>query len=309
MFILSLEKGYAQIEDVSEEVYVEPHYVIIEYPNGPLCKLTIGRRTENVHIIPTGQIAIDVYNENQQKYLDGGGTVEELLKAYKSGKWLISLEPLYAHFWPFSQKPPKEQDLSDLDFSILPYIKVCFIQYMGEQIPVFSVEELSDLYYYDLYRLKTSRKIVRACEDCGKAFFAHTTAVRCDDCRKAGAGEKKKRDNLNRDLAKKQIKRIMDRDRRRSKDRYHYQLLDQIREARDRMAKGEFTQEEFEKRIKEIDELDEKYMRLKRRIDSAICCMPEYMFKRWKDEGHTMFIQDDPEKWLKEWYKRAKLDY
>ena len=303
MYVLSLKNGYAQIKqnDVGG-------YDLIEHEDGTVCKLKLGKRTfKDVQIIPIGQIVTDRYNENLQSYMDAGGTVEEVLSVHKTGK--IKIAPPYVPFWIYPQKKPVELSLSDIDYSDMPYTKVCYIQFMGELTPIFAVDSLSDLYFYDLFRMKTAGVLFRECTDCGRAFLAKTTAVRCEDCRKAGMGEKKKYQNRKGDNARNILYKIKDRARKRDsspeyQNGYYNPLHNLIATAIENL-----TGKELLERAQELETLDSKFSKLRRRINANNYAIDDETYKQWQKECYTMFTQENPEQWLRNWYDKAGCQF
>ena len=157
-----------------------------------------------------------------------------------------------------------------------------------------------------MYRLKATGTDVRECQDCGKAFFGNTTAVRCPDCRKAGRGEKKKRENIKSNPARLLERRIKGNvSKRRSKNMvylidYHAALERAIDDAKDT-----FTGEELVKRLKQIAEFDHEYCKLAKKIYDGNHYLTPEQIEQWKCERNDPFINTDPEQWLIEWQVKA----
>ena len=193
-----------------------------------------------------------------------------------------------------------------MDFADMPYIKVCYIQFMGELTPVFAVSNLSELYFYDLFRMKTAGVLIRECADCGRAFIAKTTAVRCEDCRKAGMGEQKKRNNLKSDPARNLLHKIKDRAKKRdSSPEYQYgyynSLHNLIEDTTDALTGNQLLE-----KANEINTLDSTFWKLHRYMKSDYCAVyDEEIYKQWEKERYTMFTQENPEQWLRDWYNKA----
>lgn len=299
MYVLSMDNGYVQIEQNEKG-----GYDLIEYEGGTVCKLKIGKRNKDVHIIPIGQIVTDGYNKKLQSYMDAGGTVEEILQIHKTGK--IKIAAPYVPLWIYPKKKPAEQSITNMDFADMPYIKVCYIQFMGELTPVFAVSNLSELYFYDLFRMKTAGVLIRECADCGRAFIAKTTAVRCEDCRKAGMGEQKKRNNLKSDPARNLLHKIKDRAKKRdSSPEYQYgyynSLHNLIADTTDALTGNQLLE-----KANEINTLDSTFWKLHRYMKSDYCAVyDEEIYKQWEKERYTMFTQENPEQWLRDWYNKA----
>lgn len=300
MFILSLDTGYVQIEQNEKG-----GYDLIEYEGGTVCKLKIGRHNKDVHIIPIGQIVTDRYNKNLQSYMDAGGTVEEVLQVHQTGK--IKIAHPYVPIWLYPKKKPAEESITNMDFADMPYVKVCYIQFMGKLTPMFAVDNLSELYFYDLFRMKTAGVLIRECADCGRAFIAKTTAVRCSDCRKAGLGEKKKRANIKNDPARQLIYKIKDRNKNGKRNTsiayqtYYANLCYVIQTHTENDSP-----EDLLEYAKMLDSQDKRYFKLCKFFDTD--CYNENLINEW-NVVKSKFPADieNLEQWIEQWYEKAGL--
>ena len=295
--------GYTLIEENEVE-----GYNVIAFPGGPVRKMKIRGRKRRIPIMPIGQIVIDAYNKKLESYLNKGGTVSECLKSHRK-PGLIKLDPPYPPSWIFPKDQNKEEDLAKIDFD-LPYISVCFINFQGILTPVFSVSELSDLYFYDLFRLKTGGTDIRECVDCARAFFGKTTAVRCPKCRQEGKGEQKKLENLKADPVRHQIYKIKNRISKRTPENikgYEYEYVNELhRRLND--ASDNLAGTALEKGVQELNELDKKFWKLFRSIRDEKAYLPADGIEQWDKECYSMFKNENPEHWLKDWYSRAGLN-
>lgn len=301
MFILSLDTGYAQIEQLETG-----EYTVVDYEGGTPCKLKIRKKAQSVKIIPIGQIVIDNYNCSLKSYLDNGGSVEEVLRLHKENK--LKIKAPYPPLWIYPNKKPKEYALSEISLADDPtYLKVGYIQFMGQLTPVFSVDKISDLYFYDLLRMKSTGLLIRECEDCGCAFLAKTTAVRCSDCRKAGLGEKKKRDNIKNDPARQLIYKIKDRNKNGKRNTgisyqtYYANLCYVIQTHTENDSP-----EDLLEYAKMLDRQDKRYFKLCKFFDTD--CYNENLINEW-NAVKSKFPADieSPEQWIEQWYEKAGL--
>ena len=294
MYVLSLENGYAQVEQNDAG-----GYDLIEQEGGTVCKLKVGKRNKDVRIISIGQIVTDRYNKSLQSYKDAGGTVEEVLRLHETGKKKVA--PPYPPTWIYPKKKPAEQSLTGMKFSDMPYIKVCYIQFMGELTPVFSVNSLSELYFYDLFRMKAAGVLIRECMDCGRAFPAKTTAVRCEDCRKAGMGERKKQSNLKNNPTRSLIKQIKDRVKKRpTSDSFTEGYLKHIGYVVGMPEEADLSC------VQVVDSLDRKYWkRLWELYQHMQRSNNSDLKEKWQKDWYNLFTQNDPEKWISDWEEKA----
>lgn len=303
MFILSLDAGYAVME-----LAENGEYLVANYEGGIPYKLRIGKRPQSVRIIPIGEIVINRYNHSLQAYLDNGGNVKEVLRLHKEKKRKI--KPPYPPEWIYPSEKPVEYALSEISLADDPtYLKVAYIQFMGRITPVFSVDKVDDLYFYDLLRMKSAELLIKECEDCGKAFLAKTTAVRCSECREAGLGEKKKRDNIKNNPARQLVYKIKDRNKNGKRDMnlayplYYANLCYAIQT---HTPESNECTPEFLQFAKELDRLDKLYFKLCKFFDAD--CFDETLIQQWNAEKSKFPANiEETDKWIEEWCKEANF--
>ncbi|MCD7957882.1 MAG: hypothetical protein LUG93_19450 [Lachnospiraceae bacterium] len=301
MYILILDEGYLHIEKDEKG-----QYSIVEYEGEQAveCSLKVMSRKKAVRIMPFGQIVINQYNHELDKYIADGGTVSEVLRFHSNNKLKKLKEPYPPQWIILADKG--QQSISDIDFENDPtYVSTSYVRFMGKLVPIFQVNRISDLYFYDLYRIQTADLIIKECIDCGHAFIARTTAIRCQKCRDAGFGERKKRMNRKSDPARSKAYKIVDRNcpNKRNPDitynGYQGQLQNVIADsAEERSAKDHL---DF---LNLLDAMDKRFFNLCKYFSSDNCIADDETYNEWQTAKKQFPNVQDMKAWIETWEKR-----
>lgn len=183
-----------------------------------------------------------------------------------------------------------------------------YITVNGKLRELFQVDKLSDLYFYDLFRLKENKNTVKQCKECGHAFIANTRAIVCDECRKAGKIEERKRKNLMGDETRKKFHQIKQRNAQGKRpctySKYYADICRLISNHIDSDNKNDLKQFALQ-----LDSLDRKYFKLCQYFASDICYCDEEILEKWQQKQQEFLYAPDMETWLKAWYKKAMIPY
>lgn len=211
MILLALENGYIRIEEGADGEY----WLDTDKPGKAAPFIVYGKQC-SINVEPIGSICIAQFEKSKDEYLKAGGNLADMLSAFNRGG-IIKLNPPY-----YPSDLLNSRRLEALDLSVIPdLLKECrplkafYIPDGDNLIPAFEVESVEDLYYYDYMQLRARKYNLRYCEDCGSIFPAHTNAVRCEKCRAAGMGAKKKIANIKADKAREYLYRINNRNKSR----------------------------------------------------------------------------------------------
>lgn len=299
MYVLVMDRGYVEIVQSENKSYeLENHR---EYSLST--ELTIKGHKRTIHLIPIGSIVMNQFNQNWDNYKKEGGSRTEALH-----KNTISLIPPYCPTWIFPDEKPVEYDLYNFEFADLPYIPMTYITVNGKLRELFQVDKLSDLYFYDLFRLKENKNTVKQCKECGHAFIANTRAIVCDECRKAGKIEERKRKNLMGDETRKKFHQIKQRNAQGKRpctySKYYADICRLISNHIDSDNKNDLKQFALQ-----LDSLDRKYFKLCQYFASDICYCDEEILEKWQQKQQEFLYAPDMETWLKAWYKKAMIPY
>jgi len=282
---------------------------------------------ETSEVVPLGQFVIDSFNERRKEFLNAGGTIDVLKKAndaFSKGHGFTIPEG-YPGI-PILLRPTGEPAFLPLseDFTDIVdkhSLTVSYRAYRGNITPIFLVDKLSDLYMYDLAQVRMSkRKIVRLCENCGKAFsgVGKSNAVYCDseECKKFI--EQKKQDNYNNDPINHTFRLIND--RRRNKDHITYpdylinirKFIDRAEEAeRENIERGDYSG--ITERMTTLDRWDRcfydlcKFYRKEDNNEVMVDSLDQFDIDRAEWNAHKSefpLSTDDPAQWLNEWINR-----
>lgn len=284
---------------------------------------------ETSEVVPLGQFVIDTFNEKRKEFLNTGGTIDVLKKtndAFSKGHTFTIPEGYPAP--PILLNPTAEAAFLPLseDFTDIVdkhSLTVSYRAYRGNITPVFQVDKLSDLYMYDLAQVRMSkRKIVRLCENCGKAFsgVGKSNACYCEDCKYCI--EENKRKNRNDIQYKVIFDRIRDRRTRKNSNEdqatyYGYYnnlviLRDRAEEAeRENIERGNYSG--ITERMTTLDLWDRQFFNLckfYRKEDNnevMVDFLDQFDIDRAEWNIHKSEFPlntDDPAQWLNEWINR-----
>lgn len=294
MYILSLENGYAEI--IQNE---NNEYSIVDHKEYSVAdKITVHHRKRTVHLIPVGQIVFDRFNRSWDEYKKLGG--KRTAAITKHGVHSDCPQ------WIFPDDKPQEFDFYNPDLLNLPYIPVIHLTINGSVRELFKVKSLSELYFYDLSRLKLQIGQVKQCISCGHAFIAKTKAIVCDDCRKSGVIEERKRENLKKDKTRSTIKNIKDRISKRNCMYTDY--LNNLCAVID-SHKDADTDDCFKEFIAKLDIFDRKYFELCKYFTGDTCYCEDDYFKEWQQSKTQFPNVADMEEWLRGWFNKIGLQY
>jgi hypothetical protein len=164
---------------------------------------------------------------------------------------------------------------------------------------MFKVNDISQLYSYDLQQMRINKINFRKCVDCGKAFIANTSAKRCLDCRKFG-NEKQKRVNQKNDRVRNLLNnRIRARNYKRKGTIYFRKLMNYITR-----LKEEYSGDELLQKAEVLNNIDLAYWDL----DEYISNLNDNEIRgKWNRERFTIFDENNPEKWFLDWCKKARF--
>ena len=324
MYILALDEGYMQIEGDEYE-----GYRMIDYPGGIDYKIKANGKIKTVKIAPIGQIVIEIHNNWLQYNLSHGGTVKEWLQDH--AEMMKSQKNRLQFYFPQNTKdksPNYEiwenrsaEDLSDSSienaaiFNYLDFIPTAFMKFKGRILPVFIVDDFHDLEEFDIRQLfeKNKADSIRICVTCGKAFRGQKTAKYCPECR----GEsyiKQIRENQKKNPGGRMLSRIVDTANHRlelkkfaGKERIEYQnnYIQGLQDYIKRMKK-ELTPADLILFADKLKVTDQKYYKLFTDVEKS---KNRDLRKNWRKERYDIWDQDDPEQWLRDWYKKADTDW
>lgn len=299
MYVLSLPEGYVQI-DKSEDGTI----AFVEYKDGISVKLKIKGKSKTVSIIPVGQIVLDSFNKSWEEYKQAGGTRKVAIKRSR-----VSISQPYCPKWIYPKDKVPDFSIDDINQHFMDNpIEVTYIPFSKEIHPVFSVDRISQLYYYDLLRLKSAGLSIKQCCECGKAFRSSTTGKYCMDCRKAGVREKRKYNNLKNDPALSIFKKITDRNNPRQ--RAVINSSDYLNNLRDVI--DEHKQNDSEQQLRDfatlLSALDKRYYALYKHFgnDQYEYYGDEQLFEKWQKEKNEFPKVPDIITWIEQWEKRIK---
>lgn len=294
MYVLSLPEGYALIEENENK-----GTYLVEYEQGVPVQLKIHGEMQEVRIIPVGQIVIDVFNKSQEKS-----------KCYKNAKPSKRHLVSFTHpNWFYPDEKPQNYSIDDINAFNTEYsIKVIYLPFNDEIRPVFSVDRISQLYYYDLLRMKSAGLSIKQCCECGKAFRSSTTGKYCMDCRKAGVREKKKYNNLKNNPALSIFKKITDRNNPRQRAIINSpDYLNNLRDIIDVHKQGDSAQQ-LRDFATLLSDLDKRYYALYKHFgnDKYEYYGNEQLFEKWQREKNEFPKVPDMTAWIENWENLTK---
>lgn len=300
MFVLALREGYALIEQ--DEF---GNTMLIDHVGGVPIKLDIKKKSKTVSAIPIGQIVMDVFNKKWIDYKNAGGTRNTALP-----KKHISLAKPYCPVWIYPKKAADSLFIDDINEHLMEdTIQVKYLPIGNEILPVFKVDKIEKLYFYDLLHMKQQGILIKQCAECGKAFRAATTGKYCPDCRNAGILEKRKRITYMSDPAKKIFHQIKDRNNNGKREdviyKYYYANLCRIISSHTESD----TAEQLLEFAKQLNALDKRYY--------ALCKFfgnnpyeyygSEELYKKWQAEKSNFPCEiSEPQKWIEQWEQCIK---
>lgn len=299
MYVLVMDNGYSEIIESENNSYEFVNHK--EYNLST--KITINGRKRTIHLIPIGSIVIKQFNESWDNYKAAGGIRTEALR-----RNVKSLNPPYCPLWIFPNEKPVEYDLYNFSFSDLPFIPASYITINGKLRELFQVNKLSELYFYDLFRLKEKQNAIKQCKECGHAFIANTRAIVCDSCRKEGKIEERKRKNLMKDEIRKRFHQIKQRNAPGKRpciySLYYANICEIIQSHIESDNKNDLKNFSIQ-----LDSLDRKFFRLCQYFASDGCYCDDDIRQEWKQKQREFLYVSNMEAWLKSWYEKALLPY
>ncbi len=286
MIVLALENGYIRIKGADGEYWVETD------SRGKAAPFAIFGKTCNINVEPIGSICIAQFEKSKDEYLKAGGNLADMLSAFNRGS-IIKLTPPYYPSDLLNSRASKALDLSDIPDMLSDScpLKAFYIPNGNKLIPAFEVESIEELYFYDYMQLRVRKYNLRYCEDCGSIFPAHTNAVRCEKCRAAGMGAKKKIANIKADKAREYLYQINNRNKSRRPKLMPPQYLTNISRA--------FTEHKN----------DTEYMLALNRMDQWLYSVYKYLktedvielTAKLNKDFEMALRSSNPEKWLIDW--------
>lgn len=259
---------------------------------------------KDIKLIPFGGIATQRYNSLADKYIESGGTIDRLKK--KSKKFSVKLP--HPPVWFFDERKKDEPDirnvlqaLSDFEPQQIRYIKTASVELGGQYHTLFDVEDLQELWLYDLEKIRSLQIPIDVCKYCGHAFVKTSRDVMCSQCRTEKKSEVEKQRRWNENEVNREFAKFTNALRKRSNVGTISPYYDWITEKR---KKGEVTIEWLES-WRKIDKGYQKLCRFFKRAEEATeqVDYSEEWEKCYKDFPHKM---NDPEKWVREWLEKIK---
>lgn len=324
MYILALDEGYLQIEGDEYQ-----GYRMIDYPGGIDYKIKANGEIKTVKIAPIGQIVIEIYNDWLQYDLSHGGTVEESLQHHVEMVKSQENRPLFYFPQNAKDKSPNyeiwenrsAENLSDSSvenaaiFNYLDFIPTAFMRFMGRIRQVFIVDDLLDLEEFDIRQLfeKNKTDSIRICVTCGKAFRGQKTAKYCPDCR-SESYIKQIKENQKKNPAGSKLSSILDTAKHRleikrfsgkEENDYYNNYIGKLQKYIKRMKK-ELCPADLILFADQLKIIDQKFYKLFTDIEKS---KNRDLSKNWRKERYDIWDQDDPEQWLRDWYKKADADW
>lgn len=181
------------------------------------------------------------------------------------------------------------------------YIKTALVELGGQRYTLFNIEELKELYRFDLEKIRSLQIPIDVCKYCGHAFVKTSRDVMCSQCRIERRGEVEKQRRWNENEVNREFAKFTNALRKRKDAGTISPYYAWITEKR---KKGEVTIEWLES-WRKIDKGYQKLCRYFKRAEEATEQVghSEEWEKSYKDFPHKM---NDPEKWVKEWLEKIK---
>lgn len=257
---------------------------------------------KDIKLIPFGGIATQRYNSLADKYIESGGTIDRLKKKSKK----FSVKPPHPPVWFFDERKKDESDirnilqaLSDFEPQQVRYIKTASVELGGQYYTLFDVEELQELFSYDLEKIRSLQIPIDVCKYCGHAFVKTSRDVMCSQCRTEKKGEVEKQRRWNENEVNREFAKFTNALRKRSgygATSEYYVWIGKQRE------NGTVTVE-WLNRWRETDKGFQKLCRFfKNDLNYSHPNLEEWE-KSCKDFPHKT---NDPEKWVREWLEKIK---
>lgn len=295
------EQGDFPVSD-GEDYYLETPDTSNHFINTNIGE--INHSLQKVNLLPFGTVATQYYNKQVDEYLNKGGKKELLFKKSSEHHLEVPSRPVWLfekkkHYIDLSNDIIK--NLRSFEPQRVRYIKTASVELGGQYYTLFDVEELQELFSYDLEKIRSLQIPIDVCKYCGHAFVKTSRDVMCSQCRIEKKGEVEKQRRWNENEANREFAKFTNALRKRSNVGTLSPYYDWITEKR---KKGEVTIEWLES-WRKIDKGYQKLCRYFKRAEEATEQIDhsEEWEKCYKDFPHKM---NDPEKWVNEWLKKIK---
>ncbi|MCD8160479.1 MAG: hypothetical protein LUE61_04705 [Clostridiales bacterium] len=324
MYIMVLPDGYLQIDTdtkgftTEEGSYISATYYIEEYEgeNALTVDLTLtpGETPVPVKIAPFGQIILNRFNLEWKRYKDHGGKRDKA-----PGPHTIVFSDPCGVLPPHLDTTLSHGDnkyLAEIDFELIHYLQVYYIQFMGQATPVFKVDDLADLYFYDLEQVTTRKIKIKQCKACGLAFIATGKTLYCDACKNDDVPNKMKYERLKNDPTRLTLKQITGRNRpattgsstRRDSCIDDEVIHKEVGTYYSRLSrviakhKEEDTEEQLAAFAAELNEMDMRYFALCKKIQNDNYWVSKALYIQWCNEK-TQFPEEvtNMREWIEKW--------
>ena len=255
--------------------------------------------------LKTGQIYLDQYNKQINQIHRFGVRLKDGVIDHGMFFQFPNSEGGIKEIWLPSllSKDPFGIDHTEKDLWSINYIESAYTTINGEFTQVFRVEDIEELYFFDIHRINESGKKLKNCEDCDKLFIVNKNQVRCEECRKAGKGEDKKRENRNNNPFRKMKKELQD-------DLSHFHPGNN---GYQKIYRKDFyammNKCSTEKELDILKQLHVRYKELDRHVIKHSDLIDDYLLEKWKKHKFDIWNENNPETWLQFWYDEFCLKW
>ena len=254
---------------------------------------------KDIKLIPFGGIATQRYNSLADKYIENGGTIDCLKNKSKK----FSIKSPHPPVWFFDERKKDEFDiknvlqaLSDFEPQQVTYIRTASVELGGQYYTLFDVDELQELFSFDLEKIRSLQIPIDVCKYCGHAFVKTSRDVMCSQCRAEKKGEVEKQRRWNESEVNREFAKFTNALRKRNVPSSYYLWI------KEKRKEGTVTVEWLSSWRK----IDKGFQQLCRFFESNLNYSHpdiEKWMDSYKDFPHKI---NDPEKWVKEWLEKIK---
>ena len=251
---------------------------------------------DEIDRIKIGQIFIERYNQKIDQFLKAGIRLEN---GRRDGNFLIfriNDDPIMDVEIP-TLEYYTEENFSEHGFEGVKYIKTAFINLNGKLTQVFRIEKTEDLFFFDAYQMYVLGMKVKNCKNCGRVFIVKKNQVRCEECRKAGYGEKDKYKSLMESPLRKRKRQVQQNLRLWHPGENNYQRI---------YGNALIARVNACTNIADIDALiniHHAFNDLDKAMHKPTISSAENHTKSWDEQKFTIWEKADPGKWIRSWYE------
>ncbi|MEE1056782.1 MAG: hypothetical protein UH239_05995 [Acutalibacteraceae bacterium] len=301
MYVLVIENqnkrhsGYLVIHDEREYQIING----VEY-------LSVNMDGESYYIETLDTSNRSLEGEKDIKLIPFGGIAIQQYNSLKDESKKFGIKPPHPSVWFFDEHKKDESDiwnvlqaLTGFEPQQVTYIRTASVELGGHYYTLFDVEELQELWLFDLEKIRSLQIPIDVCKYCGHAFVKTSRDVMCSQCRAEKKGEVEKQRRWNESEVNREFAKFTNALRKRSgygATSEYYVWIGKQRE------NGTVTVE-WLNRWRETDKGFQKLCRFfKNDLDGSHPNSQEWE-NSYKDFPHKI---SDPEKWVKEWLEKIK---